>query len=54
METAIRMERGSEESTVAIEKTEPGKRIVELFADFNGDYVPAEMDWGKPAGKEIW
>ena len=37
-----------------IEKVEPRKNIKELFANFDGEYVPVEMDWGQPVGEEIW
>lgn len=37
-----------------IEKVEKRKNIMELFAGFDGEYAPAEIDWGKPVGKEIW
>ena len=30
------------------------KTIQKLFEDFNGDYIPCEMDWGKPEGREVW
>ena len=30
------------------------KTIEELFAGFQGQYEPIEIDWGKPVGKEIW
>lgn len=30
------------------------KNIEELFADFDDNYEPIEMDWGKPVGNEIW
>lgn len=30
------------------------KTIKELFANYNGEYQPIEVDWGKPEGKEIW
>lgn len=39
---------------IIIEKAEPRKNITELFADFDGEYVPIEVDWGEPAGEEIW
>ena len=25
-----------------------------LFENYDEDYTPEEVDWGKPAGKEIW
>lgn len=30
------------------------KSIEELFKDYNDEYVPEEIDWGTPTGKEIW
>lgn len=30
------------------------KSIKELFEDFEGEYEPVEVDWGKPVGDEIW
>ena len=30
------------------------KTIQELFKDFNEEYEPIEVNWGNPAGKEIW
>ncbi|MCD7775582.1 MAG: AbrB/MazE/SpoVT family DNA-binding domain-containing protein [Clostridiales bacterium] len=39
---------------IIVEKAEPRKNIIELFADFEGEYVSPEIDWGEPAGKEIW
>jgi len=30
------------------------KSIQELFADYNDDYTPEEIDWGKPVGGEVW
>ena len=28
--------------------------IDELFDGYDGDYVTEEIDWGEPAGEEIW
>ena len=28
--------------------------IVSLFADYCGDYIPTEYDWGEPVGREFW
>ena len=28
--------------------------ISELFEDYEGEYEPVLIDWGKPVGKEIW
>lgn len=30
------------------------KTIQELFAGFNDEYEPIEVNWGDPVGKEIW
>lgn len=34
--------------------TQDRETIVELFADFGGEYEPVDIDWGEPAGEEIW
>lgn len=39
---------------IIIEKAMRHKTIQELFADYDGEYVPVQIDWGEPAGKEIW
>ena len=46
----------AEKGKIIIEKAEKPKRknIKELFADFDGQYTPIEMDWGEPRGEEIW
>lgn len=44
----------TENDKIIIERAEKRKNIKELFADFHGEYTPAEMDWGEPAGEEIW
>ncbi len=30
------------------------KTIKELFAGYDGEYKPQEVDWGEQAGKEVW
>ena len=30
------------------------KNINELFANYNEEYKPEEIDWGKTEGEEIW
>ena len=30
------------------------RSIQELFADYQGDYQPSEIDWGEPEGDEVW
>ncbi len=44
----------AEKNKIIIEKAEPRKNIIELFADFDGAYEPVEMDWGEPVGEEVW
>ena len=44
-----------EDGRLIMEKAK-GKRknIKELFANYNEEYKPEEIDWGKPEGEEIW
>lgn len=28
--------------------------IMELFENYEEEYTPEEIDWGKPEGKEVW
>jgi len=44
------------QDNVIIIKSAAQKRqtIQELFAGYDDDYTPEEIDWGKPAGSEIW
>ena len=44
----------ADKNKIIIEKAEPRKNIMELFANFDGEYVPVEMDWGQPVGEEVW
>lgn len=44
----------AQENKIIIKKPEKRKNIKDLFADFDGEYVPVEIDWGEPQGKEIW
>ncbi len=39
-----------------IEKSNKSKKknIRELFENYKGGYVPQEVDWGCPEGREIW
>ena len=30
------------------------KSIDELFEDYDGEYEPILVDWGRPVGREIW
>lgn len=43
-----------ENGKLIIEKAkEKRKNIKELFADYEEEYTPTEIDWGKPEGNEI-
>ena len=45
----------ADKDRLIIEKAKPKRKTIsELFADFEGEYVPIEMDWGEPEGTEIW
>lgn len=38
-----------------IEKAKKEKEsIMELFENYEEEYTPKEVDWGKPEGKEVW
>lgn len=45
----------TENDSIIIKKLESRRKTIqERFKDFDGPYEPEEIDWGKPAGKEIW
>lgn len=47
----------AESDMLIIEKAAPTaahKTIKELFAGYDGDYKPEEIDWGGQEGKEVW
>ena len=44
----------TEDDKIIITKSSKQKNIIELFADFHGDYISETIDWGTPVGKEIW
>ena len=45
----------ADKDRLIIEKAKPKRKTIsELFADFEGEYVPVEMDWGQPVGEEVW
>ena len=44
----------AEKDKIIIMKAEKRKTIKELFADYQGGYMPVEIDWGEPAGDEVW
>lgn len=44
----------TEDNSIVIKPVKRRKTIQELFAGYEGDYKPQEIDWGKPEGNEIW
>ena len=48
----------TEDNRLIIEKAAPMQKqkptIMELFAEYDGDYQPDEIDWGEPVGGEVW
>lgn len=47
----------AEGDMLIIEKAAPiaaRKTIKELFADYDGEYTPQEIDWGEQTGGEVW
>ena len=40
--------------SVILRKANKRKTIAELFANYEGDYSPEEVDWGEPVGCEVW
>ncbi len=51
-----KLEVKTENEKIIIEKmTNPSrKNIKELFADFQDEYEPIDINWGSQVGKEIW
>lgn len=45
-----------EENRITVTKAAPKRRrgIEELFSGYKGRYEAVDVDWGAPAGKEIW
>lgn len=39
---------------IIIEKVKQRKNIKELFADFDGEYTPEEIDLGESVGRKMW
>ena len=44
----------AKDNKIVIEKASPRKNILELFKDYEGDYVMEQVDWGEPVGREVW
>ena len=41
-------------NVIIIKSAQRRQTIQELFAGYDDDYTPEEIDWGKPAGSETW
>jgi antitoxin MazE len=55
--TQLNVEVDEENDRIIISRIKTPKKyptIEELFADFNGEYEPVSIDWGKPVGEEAW
>lgn len=52
MEAEIEVEKGYIKVTPLATKEKV--TIKSLFAGYNGEYTPTEIDWGEPKGKEEW
>lgn len=44
----------TENGKLIIEPEKKRKNIKELFADYNEEFVPENIDWGNPVGNELW
>lgn len=44
----------TDKNKIILEKAEPRKNIMELFENYDGEYIPVDVDWGQPVGEEIW
>lgn len=43
-----------EDNKIIIKAADEPTCLADLFKDYDGDYKPQEIDWGKPVGKEVW
>ncbi len=43
----------TKDKRIIIKQKEERKNIKQLFADYDGEYEPIDIDWGAPVGKEI-
>ena len=42
------------ESPSCVDEKKEKESIMELFENYEEEYTPEEVDWGKPEGKEVW
>lgn len=42
----------TKEDKLILESNKEHRKINDLFANFKGEYMPAEFDWGEPVGHE--
>lgn len=40
------------EDKLILEPTNEHKKLSDILANFEGEYTPAEFDWGEPVGHE--
>jgi len=57
----LNMREGSEveilkqDNIIIIKNAAPRRKTIqELFAGYDDDYTPEEIDWGNPVGNEVW
>ena len=45
-----------ENNTITVKPIVSNKKITikTLFENYHGNYVPTEIDWGNPIGREVW
>ena len=44
----------AENNKIVIEKAKDKVTLSSLFENYDEDYTPERVDWGKPVGREIW
>lgn len=49
-----RLSMNASEDRIVITKANSRKNIMELFADYEDEYTPVELNWGEPVGEEVW
>lgn len=42
------------ETQLMLEQPKKRKNIEELFSNFDGEYISAEVDFGETVGNEVW
>jgi len=55
--TPLNIEVDAENDRIIITRVKTPRQyptVQELFANFEGDYEPINIDWGSPVGEEVW